>query len=155
MSGKACNGLGGTEFLLNFVRVDDACQVGIGQHGSEELVTLLDDGGISVSSEQFIKVLEGTLGPNDEPTELGSGGQLQEVQPGDVDNFNSWDVSEGLGEFGVLVEVDDEGTLTHSVSLVTELTLTSSHDSGVDNFLDVFEGTETFEEGNGITGLLE
>lgn len=64
------------------------------------------------------------------------------------------DTSEGLGELGVLVEVDDEGSLANSVSVSTKFALTGSQGFGIDDFLDIFEGSEALEEGDSITGLL-
>lgn len=84
---------------------------------------------------------------------MSTGGELEEVQSGDLAGLNTGDVSESLHQTGVLV-VDNEGTSSLSVSPVPHLTLTGSDLSGVGDLDDVRVGLDGLEKVDGGLGLL-
>lgn len=47
---------------------------------------------VAEGAEELVQVLERALGPDAETAELTTGGELEEVESGHVDNFNSGDV---------------------------------------------------------------
>jgi len=83
-----------------------------------------------------------------------TGGELLKVKSVDVADFNTGDVSDGSDEGDVLVVVNEKRSSSEAVSLVSELTLTSSDGLGVGNSFDIFVGTESLQQSNGISGLL-
>lgn len=119
-------GLSSSDLLLNLVRVDDSSEIRVGDHGSEELVSVLLEGGVSVGSEELVKGSEGALSPDDESSELTTRSKLEEVESVDIDDFDSGDVSECLDEFGVFIKVNDKGSLSDSVSLSSDFSDTRS-----------------------------
>jgi len=78
---------------------------------------------------------------------------LSEVKSVDVGDFNTGDVSDGSGEGGVFIVVDEKGTSSEIVSSVSELSFTRSDDLGVGNSFNIFVSTESLQEGNNISGL--
>lgn len=140
---------------LDSIRVDDLCDIRVGQDSSVEVVSGLFLGSNSVGTEDLVKGLEGGLSPDDESSEVTTWSQLSKVKSVDVADFNSWDVSDGSKESDILVVVDKEWAFTKPVSSVSELALTGSNDLGVGDSFNIFVGTEFLQEGNDVSGLLD
>jgi hypothetical protein len=68
---------------LNFIRVDDSGNIGIGQDGSGQSEVDLLGRFLLVGSVDGIELLEGSLGPDDESSQMTSGGQLEEIESAD------------------------------------------------------------------------
>ena len=79
---------------------------------------------VRVGSVYFVESLEGTLGPDNESSEVTTGGEVKEVHPVDVQEGNSGQITEGFGDT-VVFGVDDQGSLAHGVSSVSDLADTS------------------------------
>lgn len=140
---------------LDGIGVDDLCDIRVGQDGSVEVVASLFLGSNSVGTEDFVKGLEGRFSPDDESSEVTTRSQLSQVKSVDVADFNTWDVFDSSEEGDVFVVVDEEWALSESVSSVSELTLTSSDDLSVGNSFNIFVSTESLQESNDISGLLD
>lgn len=140
---------------LDFVGVDDSADVSVGQAGSVEGVVGFLDAILAVGAEDLVEGLEGGLGPDDQATEGATWGELLKVESVDVGDFDSWDVSDGLEEFDVLVVVNEEWATSHSVSSVSDLSTTSTEGLGFGDSLDVLVKTEGLEEVDDLLGLLE
>lgn len=80
---------------------------------------------------------------------------MSQVESVDVAGFDTGDVSGSSDEVNVLVAVDKEWASSESVSLVSELTLTSLDDLGVGNSFNIFVGTESLQQSNGILSLFD
>lgn len=117
------------------------------------MVALLQGRVVAEGAEELVQVLERALGPDAETAELTTGGELEEVESGHVDNFNSGDVSESLDKLSVLVVVDDERALPDAILLVSGLADASSDGLVEDDLLDIFEGADSLEEGEGVFGF--
>jgi len=139
---------------LNGIRVDDLSNVRVGQDGSVEVVASLFLSGNSVSTEDLVKGFEGRFSPDDESSEVTTRSKLSQVESVNVADLNAWDVSDGSEESDVLIVVDEEWTFTESVSSVSELALTGSNDLSVGNSFNIFVGTESLQEGNDVSSLL-
>jgi len=139
--------------VLNGVGVDDLSDIGVGKDSSVEVISGLALGSNSVSTEDFIKGLEGRFSPDDESSEVTTRSELSQVESVDIDDFNTGEVSNSSEEGDVLVAVYEEGSSTESVSSVSELTLARSDGLGVGNSFNIFISTESLQEGNGILGL--
>jgi hypothetical protein len=138
---------------LDGIGVDDLGNIGVSQDSSVEMISALFLASNSVASEDLIKRSESRFSPDDESTEVTTGGELSEVKSVDVGDFNTGDVSDGSGEGGVFIVVDEKGTSSEIVSSVSELTLTSSEGLGVGNSFNIFVSTESLQEGNNVSGL--
>ena len=115
-------------------------------------VSLLLLAGILVSTEDLVETLEGILSPNDESSDVSSWGKLEEVESADVDDFNTWDVSQGLDEGDVLSAVDDQRSSSGSVPSVSLFSSSCSDSGGINDLLDVVPGTDEFQESDGFSG---
>lgn len=145
---------GGSDDALDLIGVDESGEVGGGHDCSLELVALLLLSSLSVRSEDGVEGLEGVLGPDDESSELASGSEESEVESVDIEALDSGDVSGGSEEVGVLVGENDEGTLSESVSLVSELSDSGSDSFGVNDLSDIVVGTSSSENGDEVLSLL-
>lgn len=115
---------------------------------------MLLEGSVSVGSEQLVQLIEGTLGPNNESSELATRSQLEKIQSVHINHFDSRNVSESLRQFGVFIEINNEGTLSNLISLASLLSDSGSDSLGVDHLLDILEGAESLKETYGILGSL-
>lgn len=95
-----------TESRLDFIRVGDSGDIGVGQDGARRLVALLLGGDVLARAEDGVEGLEGVLGPDDESAQVTSRSELEQVQARDVGQFNTRNVTEGLDD-GTLVFVDN------------------------------------------------
>lgn len=148
-------GLHGVHDALDFVGVDQAGHVSVGQDGFEHLVALLELADLTVVAEKAVQGLDGALGVNHETAELSAGGQSLEGQTVHVDGLHTRDVSESLDQRDVVVGVDHEGALLLLVTLVSELALAGSEGLGVNDFLDILVSAELLEESDGLGSLLD
>lgn len=145
--------VGHSDNVLDLIGVDDSGQVGVGEQGAVQLVSLLLLSGLSVRTEDVVQGLEGTGSPDDESAQLATGGELSQVQTVHVADLNAWNVAEGLGELDILVGEDDQGTFSEFVSSASHFALAGSESLVLDDFGDVFVGSESLEETDGILGL--
>jgi len=145
--------LGSSDDRLDLVGVDDLGNVGVGEDGSVESVTVLLLRAESVCSEDLVQGLEGGFGPDDESAEVTTWGELFKVESADVADVDSGNVSDGLDELDVFVGVDEERSSSEFESLGSALALSGSGGLGFDASFDVFPSTDSLEESDGILGL--
>jgi len=145
---------GGADDRLDLSAVDEAGDVRVADLGGGEDVVLLVEGLLVEGAEDIVEEGEGTLGPDDEATEVTTRGELEEVQAADVDELNTGKVAESLDDTLVLV-VDNKRTTALAVAAVPELALASTELAGVGNLDDIGVGLEGLEEGDGLLGLGE
>lgn len=140
--------LGRVEHGLDFSRVDQARDVGVGHDVGRDGEVLL--GGVHV-----VEGAKGRRGPHDEATEVAAGRELEEVEREDGGGLDTGDVAEGLDEVLAvdLGVVDDEGTAALAVAAVTQLTLTGANLAGLLDLDELRAGAEGLEEGDGGLGL--
>ena len=127
----------GAEFALDLVRVDDSGEISASHHASVELIATLFDTLLSVGSEDLVEVSEGILGEDDESAEVTTWGKLKQVKSVDAASIDSREVSGGSLEEGVLVSVNEEGTLSQHKTRVSHLVLTSTGASALADSLEV------------------
>jgi len=147
-------GLLGAQDGLDLVGVDDPGDIGVLHHLPGEGVTLLLGGTFLVGTEEFLAPLLLTLGPDTEPTEGTTGGELEEVQPFDAAEVDTGDVPEGLLDT-LIGLVDNKGTEPHGVPPVSNLTPTLPDLLGLLNLLEFFFAAELGQELDLILGLLD
>jgi hypothetical protein len=136
---------GGTDDGLDLVRVDQAGDVGRGDLGGREVESGL--GGVDV-----VKSCDGSLGPDDETTDVTTWSELKEVEGLNGAGLDSRDVTEGLDETFVVV-VDDERTTPLPVTPVPHLSLSGAELARVGDLDDVVVGLDGLEELYGGLGL--
>jgi hypothetical protein len=142
--------LGGSDGRLDLVGVDHAADVGVGDLVVGEGPALLLGARLGVGAEDVVELLEGAFSPDDESTDVASGGELEEVESADVSYLNSGDVPEGLQEGDIGSAVDDQRSTSASVSSVSELALSGADLDGVDDLLDISPGADVLEESDGF-----
>jgi hypothetical protein len=138
---------------LNLVTVDYPSHIRVADLGSGQEVILLVRRGLVEGSEDFVKETESTLSPDDETTKVATGSELENVQPPDVDDLNTWQVTERLDDSVILI-VDNERTTALTMSTVPELPLSGTEFTRVGNLDNIGVSLEGLEEGDGILGLL-
>lgn len=147
--------LGLTEYGLDFRRVDDTGNVGVGKDVGGEEEVLLKSRSSSCSTVNLVQSSKSSRGPDNEATKVATGGELEEVEGVDGGGLNTGDVAEGLDELlavGIGV-VDNERTTALAETTTTHLTLTGTGLLGLLDLDEVRAGTDSLEEGNGGLGL--
>jgi len=139
---------------LDGIGVDDLGNIGVGEGGSVQVVAALFLARESVRAEDLVKSSESGFTPDDESAEVTTGGELLKVKSMDVADFNTGDVSDGSDEGDVFIVVNEKRTSSEFVSLVSELALTSSDSLGVGDSFNIFVSTESLQQGNGLSSLL-
>mmetsp|Transcript_10038 Transcript_10038/g.16897 ORF Transcript_10038/g.16897 Transcript_10038/m.16897 type:complete len:345 (-) Transcript_10038:283-1317(-) len=139
---------------LDLVRVDDSGNVGAVHDGSVELVSLLLGRLSLVGAEHVGQSLESVLGEDEEPAEVASGGELEDVESVDIAGVDSGEVSSSILHTLGLVSVDDEGSLSHDVSGVSVLAGSRSNLLGLSDLLEVIANSEGLEGGEHGLGVL-
>lgn len=147
--------LGLTEHGLDFRRVDDTGNVGVGKEVGGEEEVLLESRSSSSSTVDFVQSSESSRGPDNEATEVTTGSELEEVEGVDGGGLDTRDVAEGLDELLAvgLGVVDDERTAALAETTATHLTLTGAGLLGLLDLDEVRAGTDSLEKGNGGLGL--
>jgi len=138
---------------LDFVGVDDLSDIRVGDQMSLEVVSRLALGGNSVGTENLVEGLESGLSPDDESADLTTWGELSEVKSSDINDFNTRDVSDGLGELSAFTVVNKEWTLSDLVVVASGFSNTRSGGLGVNDLFDVVVNTNSLQEGNSFLGL--
>ena len=90
--------MSGSDNGLDFVGVDQSGEIGVSEEGSFKNVSLLSDSGGGEGSEDVVKSFEGGSGPDNESSEVTSGGELEEIESINMADFNSGNVSSGLSD---------------------------------------------------------
>jgi len=141
-----------TDNTLDFIGVDDTSNVSVGDHGAGDGVSLLGSRSLGKGSEDTVKRLKSTLGPDDETSNMTTGGKIKEVEAVDGGKLYTGEVAEGLLD-GSLLLVHNEGSTAHGESAVTHLTLSSADLLGVLGVIDIVGSTKSLEKLVGILGL--
>lgn len=115
-------------------------------------VSLLLLTSILVSTEDLIETLEGIFSPDDESSDVSSWSELEKVESADMNDFNAWDVSQGLDEWDILPAVDDQRSSSGSVSSISLFSSSGSDSGSINDLLDVVPGTDEFQESDGFSG---
>jgi hypothetical protein len=144
----------GTELALNLVGVDDSGEVGAGHHVPVELVAALLNTLLTVGTEDLVKVGEGVLGEDHESAEVTTGSELEEVESVDTARVDTGEVAGGSLDEGVLVTVDNEGTLGQLEARVSLLVGAGTGRLGGTDSGEVTGGTDAVEGSEeGLGGL--
>lgn len=143
---------------LDLRGVDEAGNVGVGDSVSGEEVVLLEGGGGGGGAVELVKSRESGVGPDDETSEMSTRGELEEVEGLDGASLNTGDVPEGTSELDGALSlgvVDNERATALANAASPDLALAGTELAGLGDLDDVGVGTETLEEGDGLTGLGE
>ena len=104
---------------LNLIGVDNSGDIGVSHLMDGESPSFLLLTGLSVGTEDVVKFLESTFGPDDESSYVTSRSQLKEVKSADVCDLNSRNISESLDEGNISATVDNQWSSSGSVSSVS------------------------------------
>lgn len=149
--------LGRTQDALDFGGVDQTGEVGLGNDVGRQEEVLLQGRRLGGGAVDLVEGLEGGGRPDDEPAEVTTRGELQQVQGVDGGGLNTGDVAETLNELLAvdLGVVDNEGSAALAVAAATELALTGAELLGALDLLQIGAGTDGLqqtESGGGLGG---
>lgn len=142
-----------TELGLNLVGVDNSSEVSAGHEVSLESVAGLLLSGVSAVSEDGVEGSEGLGGEDNESSEVTTGGELEEVESVDGASVDTGEVA-GNSLDGVVVSVDDKGSLTEDEAGASHLTVSSSVGLGGSDSVEVVTNTVSVEDGEEVGGLV-
>lgn len=114
--------LGWADDGLDFGGVDKTADVSVGDDVGWEEVVLLEERWGGGGSVDVVESLECGVGPDDESSEMSTGGKLEEVKSLDGGSLNTGDVSESLDEgcgLGSLGVEDDKRSTALPVAAVS------------------------------------
>merc|ERR1719192_543804 len=129
--------------------LEQSGKVGVGHLGLRKVPASLRGGCLPPGAVESIKLLECRLGPDAEPADMASRGELQQVQVVHLDDINTGNVPESLGDALVLV-VDDKGTQLLDVAAVPQLALAGTHAAGGVDLSNISPSLVPPEELNGL-----
>ena len=144
----------GADNRLDFVAVDQASDVGVGDLGRGQNVVLLVGGNLVKGAEDFIKKTKGGLSPDNEAADVTTRGQLKEVEPAHVDEFNTGKIAESLHD-ALILAINNERAASLTVAAVAELSLSSTELARVGDLDDIRVSLEGLEEGDSLLCLGE
>jgi hypothetical protein len=147
--------LGAAKDGLDFRRVDETGEVGVSDKVGGEDEVLLDGGRRVRGAVDGVEGLEGRGGPDDEATEVTTGGELEEVEGEDGGGLNTGDVAESTNKLLAvgLGVVDDERTAALAEAAASQLTLTGTNLAGLRDLDELGTSTESLEESDSSLGL--
>merc|ERR1719209_2351492 len=127
-------------------------QVSVGHLWLGQVPPCLGGAGLAPSAVQTVELLEGRLSPDAKPSNVASGGELQQIEVVHLHGVNSRDVPEGLGESLVLI-VNNERSKLLDTSSVPQLSLASPHAPGGVHLSHISPGLVLPQEHHGLLGL--
>jgi len=133
---------------LNFLTVNDAGDIRLGDNIGGQLIVGLEGGSLGKGAIEGVELLKGTLGPDDKATKMASGGELQQRESRDGRKLDTGNVPECLNDtfiFGIY----NEGTATLASATAAHLALSGTELLGVDDTLNVSISGESSEDFNG------
>jgi len=144
----------GSEMRLDFLRVDQTIQIGVGESNSGKSESDLELRTLLVCSVDRVELLKSALSPDDKSSKMTSGSELEEVQSVNGAELDTGNVTEGSQELAFFI-VDDQGTTTFDISPVPHLSATRTDFLRVNNSLDIGVSVEGLQDGNGALCLLD
>jgi len=154
-SGLAVGLSGNVDSVLDFLRVDESVDIGVGHDGSWESVVDLGLRLLGLSSVDRVQLLKSISGPDDESSEVSSWGELKNIESVNIAEFNSWQVSQSLDHGAVICVVNNQRSSSLSVSSVSGFSLTVSKGHGLNNLLNIGVSIEGLEESNSLGGFVD
>jgi len=100
---------------------------------------------LSVGTENFVKVVEGILGEDDESAEVTTRGELEEVKTVHIANINTGQVTCGSSQVGVFITIDNEGTTSRGETGVSHLVETAAGGFGGADTAEIIRSTNVLE----------
>ena len=108
-----------------------------------------------MSAEDAVELVESSFSPDAESSDVSSGGELEEVESGNMDGFNSGDVSKSSDQRDIGTTVDDKRSSSSSVSSISIFSVSGSAFDSVSNLLDIGKSTNVLEELNSFLSSLD
>lgn len=147
--------LGLSQNGLNFGRVDETGDIGVGDQVGRKEVILLQRGWGGGGSVDFIQSGERGGSPDDETAEMSTRGELEEVERENGGGLNTGDVAESLNELLAIDiwVVDNQRSTALAVAAASQLTLTGTDFARLLDLDEIWASTNSLQELNGSLGL--
>lgn len=146
------NGNSGLDNGLDLVRVNQTGQVSVGHVSMGEVEAALGSGVLLEGSEELIKLVEGTLSPDDESAQMSTGGKVEQVQVLHRGDLNTGQVLESSHK-ALVIGVHHKRPSAHDIASVSHLSGASTDLSGVLGLLHIGISTEGSKDSKRILGL--
>lgn len=141
-----------TELALNLVGVYDSGEVSAGHHASVKLVAALFNTLLTVGTEDLVKVGESVFSEDHESAEVTAGSELKKVESVHRAGVDTGEVTGSSLYEGVLITVDDEGTLGQLETRVSHLVGASTGRFGGTDASEVTSGADGVKGGEKSLG---
>merc|ERR1719189_248596 len=146
--------VGGTQNCPDGLRLEQGGEVGVGHLWLGKVPAGLGSGRLPPCAVKPIKFLKCRLCPDAEPANVTAWGKFQQVQIVHLDDINTRDVPECLGDTLILV-IDNKGAQLLHMAAIPQLTLASTHAAGGVNLGNISPSLVPPEELNGLLGASE
>ena len=147
--------LNGPDHGLDLVGVNDTGQVRVDHLGPGKQVALFLLGGLIEGSIDRVQFLKCGLGPNNEPSKVATGCQLQKVEPINVCLLYTGNVPEGFNGLSTFCSVHYKRTLARDIPAVPHFSLPGTNSVAEFSFLRVCECADFLENFDGFFGFLD
>lgn len=149
--------LGFLQHGLNFGRVDETGDIGVGDQVGRQEVILLQRGWGGGGSVDLIQSGERRGSPDDETSEVSTRSELQKVEREDGAGLDTRDVAESLEELLAIDiwVVDDQRSTALASAAVSQFTLSGTDLARLLDFDEIWASTNSLQESNGGLGLGE
>jgi len=115
----------GVQMRLDFLRVDDAAQVRVGQSNTWESESNFDGRGVFVCSIDVVEFFECGRSPDDESTKVTTRSEFKKVQARNSAQLNSRNIPKCLEERSLFV-IYDQRSASLNVAPIPQLTLSGA-----------------------------
>merc|ERR1719278_1270766 len=141
--------VGGAQHCPDGLRLEQSGEICVGHLWLGKVPASLGCCCLSPCAVKPIKFLKCRLSPDAEPANVAAWGELQQVQVVNLDDINTRDVPESLGDTLVLV-IDDEGAQLLHMTPAPQLALAGAHTAGGVNLGDIGPSLVPPEELNSL-----
>merc|ERR1719186_1814538 len=129
-------------------------EISVGHLRLGQVPARLGRAGLAPCAVQTIELLEGSLGPDAESTDMATRGKLEQVKVVNLDSVHTRNVPECLSKSLVLIK-DNQRSQLLDVSPVPQLSLASPHSPGGVHLGNIGPGLVAPQEHHGLLGLGE
>merc|ERR1719278_592100 len=141
--------VGGAQHCPDGLRLEQSGEICVGHLWLGKVPASLGCRCLSPCAVETIEFLKCRLSPDAEPANVAAWGELQQVQDVNLDDIDTRDVPESLGDTLVLV-IDDEGAQLLHMAPAPQLTLAGAHTAGGVNLGDIGPSLVPPEELNSL-----
>jgi len=138
---------------LDLLTIQHLGEIGVGHNRLRQVVIRLQGGRCGPGSVERIQLGQRALRPDAEPSHVATGSQREQVQLLDVEERDTWDISEGSAN-SVIGAVNDARSRPHDSAPVSHLSLAGAESLAFVHLFDVAPSLQLSHQRHGFLGLL-